>query len=123
MELQLDERSVKQILIRTAAAEDTKALLKIYTPYVKNTAITFEYSVPSEEEFKGRMEKILQKYPYLVAEMDGEIVGYAYAGAFHERPAYEWAAETTIYVKQDRKKLGIGKKLYDELERYLNPHR
>ncbi|MEE1025211.1 MAG: N-acetyltransferase family protein, partial [Acutalibacteraceae bacterium] len=71
------------------------------------------------DEFRRRIECVLNRYPYLVAEIDGEIVGYAYATAFHERPAYGWGAETSIYVKQDMKKRGIGKALYMELERLL----
>lgn len=110
---------MEDVFIRIATAEDASALLQIYAPYVKNTAITFEYNVPSEDEFRKRIECILSRYPYLVAEIDGEIVGYAYATAFHERPAYGWGAETSIYVKQDMKKRGIGKALYMELERLL----
>ena len=110
---------MEDVFIRIATAEDASALLQIYAPYVKNTAITFEYNVPSEDEFRRRIECVLNRYPYLVAEIDGEIVGYAYATAFHERPAYGWGAETSIYVKQDMKKRGIGKALYMELERLL----
>lgn len=110
---------MEDVFIRIATAEDASALLQIYAPYVKNTAITFEYNVPSEDEFRKRIECILSRYPYLVAEIDGEIVGYAYATAFHERPAYGWGVETSIYVKQDMKKRGIGKALYMELERLL----
>ncbi len=113
------DRSGKESFIRVATIADAPMLLEIYAPYVKNTAITFEYDVPSEEEFKRRIEHILRKYPYLVAESNGEIVGYAYAGPFHERPAYEWAVETSIYVRQDKKHLGIGKQLYGELEKFL----
>ena len=86
--------------IRVATKQDAKSLVEIYAPYVEKTAITFEYTVPTVEEFEKRIERVLEKYPYLVAERDGEIVGYAYASAFHERPAYDWAVETTVYVKQ-----------------------
>lgn len=110
---------MSEIIIRTATLEDAKDLLEIYTPYVKNTAITFEYEVPSEEEFKKRIEYILEKYPYLVAENKGEIVGYAYASSFHSRAAYQWGAETSIYVKENQRNLGVGKSLYQELERIL----
>lgn len=110
---------MESVVIRTARLEDAQALLDIYAPYVMNTAITFEYDVPTIEEFCSRIEKTLSKYPYLVAEMNGEIVGYAYASAFHERPACDWAVEVSIYVRQDKKKLGIGKALYAELERLL----
>jgi phosphinothricin acetyltransferase len=106
----------EMIRIRVATVEDAKAILEIYAPYVRETAITFEYDVPSMEEFARRIQQILLKYPYLVAEKDGEILGFAYAGAFHERAAFNWAVETSIYVKMNRKRLGIGNKLYEALE-------
>ena len=107
------------IIIRTATAADAQALLNIYSPYVKNTAITFEYEVPSTEEFISRIEHTLQKYPYLVAEENGKLLGYAYASPFHDRPAYDWAVETSIYVDQNIKHRGIGCKLHDALENAL----
>lgn len=106
--------------IRIAVKEDAEALVKLYAPYVEKTAITFEYEVPSVEEFAGRMSRILEKYPYLAAERNGEIVGYAYAGAFHSRAAYDWAVETTVYVREDQKKTGVGRDLYQVLEKILS---
>lgn len=105
--------------IGVATLEDAKTLVEIYTPYVEKTVITFEYEVPSVEEFKGRMAHVLEKYPYLVAERDGEIVGYAYAGEFKSRAAYDWAVETTVYVREDQKNSGVGKALYMALEQIL----
>lgn len=102
--------------IRVATPEDAEALLDIYAPYVTDTAITFEYEVPSLTEFRKRIRHTLERYPYLVMEQNGEILGYAYAGPFKERAAYDWAVETTIYVKQGMKKQGIGRKLYQALE-------
>lgn len=110
---------MRDIMIRIATIEDAKEILDIYEPYVTDTAITFEYSVPSLEEFKERIKKTLNKYPYIVAVKDDRIVGYAYASPFKERAAYDWAVETTIYLKQDCKGLGIGKKLYLALEDIL----
>lgn len=107
------------IVIRMAVPADAQALLDIYTPYVENTAITFEYDVPSVEEFTSRIEHTLKKYPYLVAEENGKILGYAYASPFHDRPAYDWAVETSIYVDQKIKHRGIGRKLHDALENAL----
>lgn len=107
------------IKIRIATARDAADLLNIYAPYVEKTAITFEKEVPSEEEFADRICRVLEKYPYLVATMDDEIVGYAYAGAFQERAAYDWAVETSIYVAIDKKRMGVGKKLYEALEETL----
>lgn len=109
--------------IRVATVQDTQELLNIYEYYVLNTAISFEYEVPTVEEFKTRIENTLLKYPYLVAESNSEnkneIIGYAYASAFKSRPAYDWAVETSIYVKYGLTKSGVGKRLYQELERYL----
>ncbi len=102
--------------IRVATPQDAEALLAVYAPYVTDTAITFEYEVPSLTEFRERIRHTLERYPYLVMEQDGEILGYAYAGPFKERAAYDWAVETTIYVKQGMKKQGIGRKLYQTLE-------
>ena len=104
------------ITIRTATLSDAQALLNIYAPYVEYTAITFEYDVPSVEEFAFRIKNTLQKYPYLVAEKNGRLLGYAYASPFHERPAYDWAVETSIYVDQNIKHQGIGRRLHDALE-------
>lgn len=109
----------KDCKIRVAVPEDAEALLRIYAPYVEKTAITFEYDVPAVREFTGRIEKTLKRYPYLVAEEDGQILGYAYAGPFHERAAYDWAVETTVYIAQNAKRRGLGKRLYDALERAL----
>ena len=85
--------------IRTATPQDAAAILDIYAPYIEQTAITFEYDVPTVEEFRGRIENTLKHYPYLVCEEEGEIVGYAYAGVFKARAAYSHCVETSIYVK------------------------
>ena len=94
-------------------------MLKIYAPYVEQTSITFEYQVPDEAEFSRRIACILEKYPYLVAEEDSEILGYAYASAFQTRAAYGWSAETSIYVKMGLHHKGVGTALYRALENYL----
>lgn len=106
--------------IRIVRPEDAKELLNIYAPYVRETAITFEYEVPSVQEFTRRIEHTLARYPYLAAvDSSGAIAGYAYASVFHERPAYDWAVETTIYVSKDHRHLGLGRFLYDALETAL----
>lgn len=105
--------------IRTAEISDAERLLAIYRPYVMDTAITFEYEVPSIEEFAARIQAVLVQYPYLVAENHGEIVGYAYASPFKERAAYDWAVETSIYVKKECRGNGYGRKLYAALEEKL----
>lgn len=107
------------LTIRYATTKDAKDLLEIYAPYVTNTAITFEYIIPSLEEFTDRMDGILKKYPYLVAILDGEICGYAYASPFKVRAAYAWSVETSIYVKEGCHGKGIGKALYEALEKDL----
>lgn len=105
--------------VRSASLDDAEAVLKIYAPYVEQTAITFEYEVPTPEEFRKRMERVMERYPYLVAEEDGEMLGYAYVSPFKERPAYDWAVETSIYVKKECRRLGVGRTLYEELEKVL----
>ena len=91
----------------------------MHRPYVEHTAITFEYDVPDIEEFMNRIKNTKKTYPYLVAEYQGEILGYAYAGAFKERAAYDWAVETSIYVRQNQKRMGVGSLLYEKLEEIL----
>lgn len=107
------------MIIRTATPQDAEAILAIYAPYIEQTAITFEYDVPSVDEFRKRIENTLKKYPYLVGEEEGEIVGYAYAEVFKARAAYSRCVETSIYVKMDQHGKGIGKKLYERLEEEL----
>lgn len=110
---------MNNIKVRTAVEEDAQAVLEIYAPYIKKTAITFEYEVPTLEEMKERIRNTKKKYPYLVAEVDGKIAGYAYAGTFKARSAYDWCVETSIYIEQDKKRMGIGKVLYQALESVL----
>ena len=107
----------EHIKIRTAVPEDAVALLEIYAPYVEHTAISFEYDVPSVEEFRERIVNRLEKYPYLVAEVDGKMLGYAYTSPFVGRAAYGWSAETTIYLREDCRKMGVGRALYEALEK------
>ncbi len=106
-------------MIRIAREEDAARLLEIYSYYVEHTAITFEYEIPSEEEFRERIRHTLSRYPYLVEEQDGRIVGYVYAGAFKGRAAYDWAVETSIYVEKGDHRHGVGRDLYEALEQAL----
>ena len=105
--------------LRIAAPGDAPALLAIYTPYVTGSCYTFETEPPTEEEFRERMRGIQRFFPYLVLEEDGEILGYAYAHFFHERRAYQWLCETTIYVRQDCRRNGCATRLYNALLRIL----
>lgn len=157
---------------RVARPEDAAALLAIYAPYVEETAITFEYEVPSVEAFRARIAHTLATYPYIVAveeqdanagtgRVDGapascidraeanagtghvddasasstpasgadaaagahriseHIIGYAYVGRLHERAAYDWTVETSIYVDRRARKHGLGRQLYERLEAIL----
>ncbi|MBI0582908.1 MAG: N-acetyltransferase [Methanomassiliicoccus sp.] len=112
-----------RLTIRMASEDDAAELLAIYAPYVTGTAITFEYTMPTVEEFRRRIGSVLTGYPFLVAMTGDGIAGYAYASAFKERAAYNWSAETTVYVRQERRGAGIGKALYLELERILREQR
>ncbi len=109
----------QEFIIRKASVIDAAAILAIYAPYVEETAITFEYTVPSLSEFKERIRNVLKRFPYIVAEKDGTIAGYAYVSPFHERAAYSWAVETSIYIDKNLRKTGLGKRLYNALEDIL----
>ena len=109
----------ENVKIQVASVEDAEELLAIYAPYVEKTAITFEYEVPSVEEFKGRIAHVLQRFPYLKAVEDGKILGYAYVSPFKERAAYGWSVETSIYVDENVKHKGVGRKLHEVLEAVL----
>lgn len=113
----------KMINIRSARIEDAERLVEIYDYYVRETAITFEYVTPSVAEFKGRMRKVMERYPYLVIEKDGIIQGYAYAGVFKDRAAYDWSCEVTIYLDHNACKCGLGRMLYEALETELRKAR
>lgn len=110
---------MENVTIRTANVDDVNDLLEIYRYYVEKTAVTFEYDVPTLEEFQKRISHTLEKYPYLVAESQEEILGYAYAGRYHPRAAFSWSAEMAIYLKKDIRQKGIGRKLYTRLEEIL----
>lgn len=83
---------MSEIMIRIVSPEDAEELLDIYAPYIRDTAVTFEYTVPSVEEFKERIRHTLERFPHLAAVRDGEIIGYVYAGSLHPRAAYAWSA-------------------------------
>lgn len=105
--------------IRIATTEDADRIAEIYAPYVIKTPFTFEYTPPSAEEMRRRMEEIQQKYPWLVYEENGEILGYAYGGPDHTRDAYRWTVEDSVYVAEEATGRGIGKKLLGELLKLL----
>lgn len=104
---------------RDARPEDAKRLLEIYAYYVEHTAISFEYDVPTLSEFQRRMENTMERYPYLVITKDEVVQGYAYAGPFVGRKAYDRSCELTIYLDHAALKCGYGRKMYEELEHRL----
>ena len=103
-------------MIRLAKREDVPRMLEIYAPYVERTAVSFEYVPPTLEVFTGRFERITDRYPWIVWEVDGRVLGYAYADLAFERRAYQWDADLSIYLDWDVRRGGIGTKLYDCLE-------
>lgn len=107
------------ITIRNAELSDAERLREIYDYYVRNTAITFEYATPSPDAFRARMERVMEKYPYLVILKDGIIEGYAYAGDFVGRAAYGWSCEVTVYLAHTSRKCGLGRTLCEALESAL----
>ena len=106
-------------MIRIATEADVPEILAIYAPYIENTTITFEYNVPTYEEFLQRFRSITQQFPWLVWEEDGRVLGYAYGSAPFQRDAYRWCAEDSIYLHPDAQGRGIGTKLCTALEKVL----
>lgn len=107
------------MIIRSAQLADAKAIQAIYQPYVTETAITFEVDVPTVQEFEERITQTLAHFPYLVAEEEGIVVGYAYASTYYARAAYDWTVELSIYISKEARGQGIGSALYDALEEEL----
>ena len=105
--------------IRTVQLSDAEAILQVYAPFITDTCISFEYVVPSMEEFSQRIASISAEYPYIVLEEDGEIVGYAYSHRYLERVAYSWDVEVTIYLAPKVQGKGLGVILYDALEKLM----
>jgi L-amino acid N-acyltransferase YncA len=102
-------------LVRTAAPTDAAAIQGIYAPMVERTAISFELEPPTIEEIGQRIESTLPIYPYLVAERDGEVAGYAYASQHRAREAYQWSVEVSVYVSPKAHRSGIARALYGRL--------
>lgn len=101
--------------IRLVVPGDAAGILEIYSPIVLNTAASFETSVPSVASFEERISQYSAKSPWIVAEYNAQIIGYAYATAHRSRDAYQWSQETTVYVHQDFQKQGVALRLYQVL--------
>lgn len=106
-------------MIRMATEQDLPRIRQIYAPYVTETTYSFEYTVPSLEEFRSRFYTFTAQFPWLVWEENGTVLGYSYACAPFERAAYGWCAEPAIYVDREARGRGIGRKLYEALEEIL----
>lgn len=106
-------------MIRPAVRADVPAILDIYAPYIRETAITFEYEVPEITGFEARFDSIVRRYPWLVWEEKGKILGYAYADQAFARVAYAWDADMSIYLDMSARGRGIGARLYGCLEEIL----
>lgn len=107
------------IHIRNATLADADRIVEIYAYYIKNTAITFEYDVPTVEDFQMRMKHVMERYPYLVIEKGGIVQGYTYAGSYIGRAACDWSCEVSIYLAHDAVKCGMGRMLYEAMETAL----
>jgi L-amino acid N-acyltransferase YncA len=105
--------------VRIAEEVDVQGMLALYAPYVQTTAFSFETEVPSLAQFSARREKCLQRFPWIALEIRGKIAGYAYAGQYREREAYQWTCESSIYLDSQYRGMGIGKELYGALFQLL----
>ena len=110
---------MNDFVIREVRVEDAERLVEIYSYYVLDTAVSFEYEVPGIEEFKDRIRKTKEKYPYLVCLKDNRIIGYVYAGTYSTREAYSWTVTTSIYIDKDYRRHHVGSLLYQALEEEL----
>ena len=112
------------VCVRAAAPEDAEQLLEIYTPFVISedsslSNVSFELAAPDVEEFRQRIQDISKQFPYLVGEVNGQILGYVYCHPYRERLAYQWAVEVTIYLAPVGQGKGLGRLLYETMEKLL----
>ena len=112
------------VTIRSADPDrDAPACVAIYAPFVEAGATSFEEAAPDPAAFAGRIEELAATYPWLVAELDGEVAGFAYACPHRYRPAYRWSVEVSVYVGEGRRRRGVGRALYAELAERLRRQR
>jgi L-amino acid N-acyltransferase YncA len=110
------DRSGADGIIRDAMPDrDAAACRDIYAPFVRDTSVSFEEQVPTVEEFRDRIRSTAATHPWLVLEVEGRVVGYAYASPHRARAAYRWAADVTVYVAPAYRRAGVGRRLYAEL--------
>jgi L-amino acid N-acyltransferase YncA len=107
--------AITMSVLRLATPADAEAILEIYAPYIEKTSFTFETEVPATEEFADRIRTCLLSWPWLVCEIKGKIAGYAYATKHRERTAYQWCAESSVYIHDDFQRAGIARALYSTL--------
>lgn len=107
------------LIIRLAQAGDVEALLSILAPYVLCDTVSFDQTVPSVQAFQDKVKRTIKDYPFYVALIHDQPVGYCYASRFRAQAAYDWAVETTIYIDQAHHGKGIGSDLYEALEASL----
>lgn len=101
--------------IRLAEQRDVKGILEIYTPFILDTTVTFEESVPDEASFWQRIQDIMAELPFLVCEIDGRVAGYAYASGYRSRASYRWTKEVSVYIHPDFYRRKVGQALYTTL--------
>ncbi|MDD3222253.1 MAG: N-acetyltransferase family protein [Clostridia bacterium] len=103
------------MILQLIKEEDIAEVLEIYTPYILNTCITYEYDVPSLESFSERVNHYTEQYPWIVAKDHGKIVGYAYASTYRGREAYQWCCELSVYLRSEYQGIDLGRTLYSAL--------
>jgi L-amino acid N-acyltransferase YncA len=103
------------ITLRIATANDADQVLEIYAPFCVATPVSFETEAPSSEEINRRITTTLEFFPWLVAEEEGRVLGYAYASRHRERAAYRWSADVSAYVREDARGKGLGRALYTSI--------
>lgn len=107
--------SVPNKRLKLATPADSGPMLEIYTPYVLKTPVTFEIDVPTPAQFSERILKISATYPWVACEIDGRMAGYAYAAQHHERAAYQWSVNLSVYIEDRYQRKGLGRVLYSTL--------
>lgn len=112
-------KMIPDLKFKSLDLAEAQAVLAIYQPYIEDTAITFEYTVPSLDEWQERIQHYTQNYPWIVALWNQKIIGYAYASKHRDRIAYSWDAEVSVYIEEGFQKKGIAKILYEKLFQIL----